>query len=121
VFDLAFDLQDYDYISNNLMELVPGDRQARDRAHGRAAPARHAHPLRAQRRHRRRGRDQQGRRRAGLDPGGPPRFVEDVVVLPALDGQLDDQVYYVVRRTINGATVRYLEKWAQESSARAAR
>lgn len=41
-------------------------------------------------------------------------FVEDVVTLPALDGNEDDQVYYVVRRTINGATVRYLEKWAQE-------
>jgi hypothetical protein len=37
-----------------------------------------------------------------------------VVVLPALAGNLDDQVYYVVKRTINGATVRYLEKWAQE-------
>lgn len=41
-------------------------------------------------------------------------FIEDVVILPALDGNLDDQVYYVVKRTISGATVRYLEKWAQE-------
>ncbi len=45
-------------------------------------------------------------------------FIEDVVTLPALNGNLDDQVYYVVRRTINGATVRYLEKWAQEIDCR---
>lgn len=41
-------------------------------------------------------------------------FVEDVMVLP---GALEDQVYYVVRRTINGATVRYVEKWAKISEA----
>ena len=40
--------------------------------------------------------------------------VEDVAVLPALDGDADDQVYYIVKRTINGSSVRYLEKWAQE-------
>ena len=40
--------------------------------------------------------------------------VEDVVVLPAPNGLLDDYVYYVVKRTINGSTVRYLEKWAQQ-------
>ncbi len=45
-------------------------------------------------------------------------FIEDVVALPALSGSVDDQVYYVVRRTINGATVRYLEKWAQEVDCR---
>jgi hypothetical protein len=38
--------------------------------------------------------------------------VEDVCILP---GTSEDQVYYLVRRTINGATVRYHEKWAQES------
>jgi hypothetical protein len=42
-------------------------------------------------------------------------YVEDVVVLPAASGNLDDQVYYLVRRVINGNTVRYLEKWAQEA------
>lgn len=40
-------------------------------------------------------------------------LIEDVVVLPGGNGELDDYVYYVVKRTINGATVRYLEKWAQ--------
>ena len=39
--------------------------------------------------------------------------VEDAVVLPAQSGITDDYVYYVVKREINGSTVRYLEKWAQ--------
>jgi hypothetical protein len=38
--------------------------------------------------------------------------VEDVCVLP---GTAEDRVYYTVKRTINGATVRYREKWAMES------
>ncbi|HEY1900770.1 MAG TPA: hypothetical protein VGG49_13360 [Steroidobacteraceae bacterium] len=40
-------------------------------------------------------------------------FVEDVCVLPG-SGIPEDQVYYTVRRTINGQTVRYFEKWALE-------
>jgi hypothetical protein len=36
-------------------------------------------------------------------------LVEEAFVLP---GSVEDAVYYVVRRTINGGTVRYLEKWA---------
>lgn len=38
--------------------------------------------------------------------------VEDVFVLP---GSVEDSVYYLVNRTINGATKRYWEKWALES------
>lgn len=38
--------------------------------------------------------------------------VEDIVILPGTD---EDQVYYQVKRTINGATERYHEKWANES------
>lgn len=38
--------------------------------------------------------------------------VEEVFVLPD-DGE--DAVYYVVNRTISSSTVRYLEKWAQET------
>ena len=41
--------------------------------------------------------------------------VEDVCVLPGIE---EDAVYYVVRRTVNGSTVRYLERWAMESEAR---
>jgi hypothetical protein len=45
-------------------------------------------------------------------------YVEDVCVLPAADGDTDDRVYYIVRRTIDGDTVRYVEKWAQEVDCR---
>lgn len=41
--------------------------------------------------------------------------VEDVVTLPGATGDGEDAVYYIVNRTINGSTVRYLEKWALES------
>ncbi len=44
--------------------------------------------------------------------------IEDVVVLPAENGDIDDRVYYVVKRTINSTTVRYLERWAQEIECR---
>jgi hypothetical protein len=45
------------------------------------------------------------------DTGSDPK-VEDVATLP---GTNEDAVYYHVRRTINGVTKRYLEKWAKES------
>jgi len=38
--------------------------------------------------------------------------VEDVTVLP---GTVEDAVYYIVKRTIDGNTVRYHERWALES------
>lgn len=41
--------------------------------------------------------------------------IEDACVLP---GSKEDSVYYVVRRTINGSTRRYIEKWAMESECR---
>lgn len=43
-------------------------------------------------------------------------LVEDVVTLPGtIAAPLEDQVYYVVNRTINGATLRSFEKWSLES------
>jgi hypothetical protein len=45
-------------------------------------------------------------------------LIEDVVVLPSANGEPDDHVYYVVNRTINGATTRCLERWAQETECR---
>jgi len=43
---------------------------------------------------------------------GTNSAVEKAMVLP---GEEEDTVYYHVRRTINGVTKRYLEKWAMES------
>lgn len=47
-------------------------------------------------------------------PGGSGA-IEDVLVLPGDEGNEEDQVYYLVRRTINGATVRHWVRWALES------
>ena len=41
--------------------------------------------------------------------------VEDVCVLPGDSGDEEDMVYYIVNRTINGATVRHIEKWAKQA------
>lgn len=41
--------------------------------------------------------------------------VEDAFVLPGEADGDEDKVYYVVKRTINGVTKRYLERWALES------
>lgn len=41
--------------------------------------------------------------------------IEGVMVLPGDVGATEDKVYYYVKRTINGSTVRYREKWALES------
>lgn len=45
---------------------------------------------------------------------GATGIVEDVSVLP---GVVEDQVYYIIKRTINGGTQRHLCKWAKESEA----
>lgn len=42
-------------------------------------------------------------------------LIEDVVVIPSGTGQAEDNVYYVVNRTIGGSTVRFLEKFSLES------
>lgn len=42
-------------------------------------------------------------------------LIEDVVVLPGLAVAAEDRVYYTVKFTINGATVRYFLKWALEA------
>ncbi len=41
-------------------------------------------------------------------------LIEDVCVLPAAEGVLDDYVYFIVNRQIEGATVRTIEAMAQE-------
>ncbi len=51
----------------------------------------------------------------GQTVDGVTAFIEDAVVLPSQQGEKEDRVYYVVRRTINGSTVRYLERWATEA------
>lgn len=118
LFELMFDLRTYDYISSDILELAPElgypgiirmDIQRR--------PDTRIHCVRSD----------------GVViiavinkleevlawiPVETNGFIEDVVVIPASAGNLDDQVYYLVRRNIGGTDVRYLEKWAQELECR---
>jgi hypothetical protein len=118
VFELNFDLQSYDYQTKDLMAIVPelgAGGIVRMDAH--RQPDTRVHCIRSD------GvalvavadRNEDVLAWVQVETDGA---IEDVVTLPAEDGDIDDQVYYVVRRTINGSTVRYLEKWAQETECR---
>lgn len=48
-------------------------------------------------------------------------LIEDVIVKPGQSTDVEDSVYYIIQRTINGATVRYREKMALESGVSAVR
>lgn len=115
VFELAFDGESYDYGSSELSALIPEIGQPRIVRMGvQRQPDTRIHFVRSD----------------GtvalliynkaenlicwqeLETDG---LVEDVSVLPGASGSEEDQVYYVVARTINGSTVRYHEKWAKES------
>ena len=50
-----------------------------------------------------------------IETTGASGLIEDVVVLPGDSGDDEDEVYYTVKRTVNSATVRHIEKWAMES------
>jgi hypothetical protein len=114
VYDLAFDLSAYDYQAKNMMELVPGlGYPGIVRMDVQRKPDTRVHCVRSD------GVAIVGVINKAEDvlawiPIETDGDIEDVVILPAVTGDKDDQVYYVVKRTINGSTVRYLEKWAQE-------
>lgn len=50
-----------------------------------------------------------------VESPGASGFIEDVCVLPALG---EDEVYFTIRRTVSGSTVRYHEKMARLSECR---
>lgn len=52
------------------------------------------------------------------DADGVNGVIEEVAVLPT--DNVEDAVYYIVRREINGSTVRYIERMAREDQARGA-
>jgi hypothetical protein len=115
VYDLSFSLRDYDYTATDMMQLCPEIGQPGIvRMDVQRQPYTRLHCIRSD-----------GTAVVAVTdrveevlawvPITTDGVIEDVAVLPAIEGDTDDQVYYVVRRTINGATVRYIEKWAQES------
>lgn len=116
VFELSFDIRSYDYSAIDLMQLAPKiGRPGIVRIDVQRKPDTRVHMVRS---------DgtaivsvlNAAEEVRALIPITTDGFIEDVIVQPAIEGDLDDQVYYVVRRTINGVTVRYREKWAQEEA-----
>jgi hypothetical protein len=55
-----------------------------------------------------------------VDTTGASGLIEDILVLPGDLGQEEDQVFYLVNRTIGGVTKRYLEQFAFESTCKGA-
>lgn len=118
VFEVTFDLQTYEYGSNDLTAVVPElGSPGLVRGAIQRKPDTRMHWIRSD----------------GTVMVGITDKVEDVlcwlnattngtvvdaVVLPGANGSTEDQVYYAVNRTINGATVHYLEKWAKETECR---
>lgn len=118
VFELEFNLQAYDYQCRDLMAIVPElGRPGIVRLDVQRQPDTRIHCVRSD------GvaivsvfdKTEEVLAWVQVETDG---LIEDVVVLPAAVGDIDDQVYYIVKRTINGATVRYWEKWAQEVDCR---
>jgi hypothetical protein len=120
LFELSFDIQAYDYKAMDMMAIVPElGLPSITRIAAQRQPDTRIHCVRSD-----------GVALVGIIDRNEDvlcwvqwetdGFVEDVVVLPAESGDLDDQVYYTVRRVINGSTVRYHEKWAQETDCRGA-
>lgn len=50
-----------------------------------------------------------------VETPGAGGVVEEIYVMPGDTGSAEDKVTYVVRRTVNGSTVRFHERWALES------
>ena len=115
MYELSFEFQRYDYAANDMTAIVPEIGSPRIfRIAAQRQPDTRIHCVRSD-----------GTVAINLadkteDVNAWVNFVtdgsiEDVVVLPALQGYLEDQVYYIVKRTINGVTKRYIEKWAQSA------
>lgn len=118
VFELQFDIRSYDYGAVDLMELAPEiGSPGIVRIDVQRKPDTRVHMVRSD------GTaivcvlnaSEEVRAMIPITTNG---FIEDVIIQPAIAGNFDDQVYYVVRRIINGGTVRYREKWAQEVECR---
>jgi hypothetical protein len=118
VFELAFDGETYDYSSSDLTAIVPDIGEPRIvRMAVQRQPDTRIHCVRSD-----------GTAAVlvydkvenvtcwiEIESDGASGEIEDVMVLPGDSGVNEDQVYYTVKRTIDGATKRYRERWAMEN------
>lgn len=114
VYDLKFNLREYDFFATNIMQLAPEiGAPSIVRMDAQRLPDTRLHCVKSDGTVALAVVDTAEEVLAWI-PITTYGFIEDVAVLPAEDGAQDDQVYYVVQRTINGSTVRFIEKMAQE-------
>lgn len=115
VFELAFDGQTYDYGSQHMSDLAPEiGRPGIVRMDAQRQPDTRVHFVRSD------GvvallvfdKNENVRSWQLIQTDGT---IEDVCVLPGDPLTEEDEVYYVVARTVNGSTVRYLERWADQA------
>ena len=121
VYEILFDLQNYEYSSNDLTAIVPEfGLPGIVRVGLQRKPDTRFHCVRSD------GTVMLGVRDSvedvlawfDVDSTGASGLIEDVVILPGEEGSSEDQVYYVVKRTISSATQRHLVKWAKETECR---
>jgi hypothetical protein len=116
VYEGAYDAGSYDYVASELTQLIPEiGEPGIIKIVVQHQPEKRIHCIRSDGTVALMVFDKQEEVTCWIDIELPGGFVEDAVVLP---GSIEDQVYYTVRRTIDGGTVRYHEKWAMESQCR---
>lgn len=120
IFEIAFDLQTYEYASKDLTQIVPElGLPGISRMAVQMKPDMRIHCVRSD-----------GTVMLGVMDKAEDVLawvnistfagasIEDVVVLPAAVNTTEDRVYYVIAATVNNATVRYLCKFSQEVECR---
>lgn len=115
LYELVYDPATYDYITNETTLLVPeiGDGEF-VRVGVQQTPDLRVHAIRADGTVGLLIRDEAEDVMGWVDVE-TDGIVEDVCVLP---GNVEDRVFYRVRREVGGAAVRYVEEWAREDEAR---
>ena len=117
LYQMQFDIESNDYVSKDLSELIPEiGKPGISRIAIQRQPDRRIHCVKSDGTVAMLVKDDAENTLAWIDIE-TDGYIEDAYVLPAPSGYAEDTVYYTVRRTINGSTVRYREKWAYESNA----
>jgi hypothetical protein len=116
IYEAAYDAGSYDYAVSELTQLVPEiGEPGIVKIVIQHQPEKRLHCIRADGTVAVMVYDKQEEVTCWIDVETVGGLIEDAVVLP---GGVEDQVYYTVKRTINGGTVRYHEKWAMEAECR---
>jgi hypothetical protein len=117
VYELAFDTRFYDYSAKDITTIIPEiGSPSIIRMAAQRQPDTRIHCIRSDGTVALNVQDKNEDMTAWIDIE-TDGLIEDVAILPAVLGDSDDYVYYAVKRTINGSTVRYIEKMAQTSEA----